>query len=295
MASYSARAGSGLRPHTTSRQPYYGPLYDQGKQTWRALEPWVRNLAKVGNVTPQTQERFNMQHGRYLSGIGAAPEVAPSGGDPRYEGEHLNQLERQDDVYGSGIFDGPDGPATANAEMGIFSSAYSLPGFVGREVPFAVSRDVTDITSGGAVVMIPAGGKAAIEARGKLVDPPVLGPTPRPPALEPPRPTSIDQVYVDLQRPQNARAPFNAGAPTRPMSTFRPPRGRQRQAAPLPWKPPSRRLPLAPPQTVLPYRSTVNPLSGTEESGATAGQFAVAGLMLGAAVAIFAGTFKAGK
>ena len=210
----SAHSGMGPR---AAHQLYYGPLYSQGIQTVRAVEPWVRNIGRVGQLNPFTAERLRMQRGRYLSGLGQAPPVARDGGDPRYESGHLSQLERQDDAYGSGIFDGPEGPATANADMGIFASDYALPGYVGREVPFTVSRDITDASSGGAVVMVPAGGAPVIEHRGRLIPAPVLGPAPRPPALEPARPTGIAQVYVNHQPAWAARPPLNAGAPVRPM------------------------------------------------------------------------------
>lgn len=86
-------------------------------------------------------------HGRQLKGFGNIDEsrsLTPGGysgsvgNDPKYFTSHLKQLEQSDDVFGSGIFDGV-GHSTANADTGIFASAYSLPGYVGREVPYAVS------------------------------------------------------------------------------------------------------------------------------------------------------------
>ena len=280
-------------PHAQPRQLYYGPVYAEGEQTVRALEPWIRNLAKVGQLNPLQKARLAMQHGRYLSGLGAAP-VAPDGGDALYEAghlQHLRALEQDDDSYGSGIFDGPDGAPTANAEMGVFTSAYALPGYVGREVPFTVSRDITDITSGGAVVMIPAGGKSAIEEEGALVPYPVLGPTPRPPRLRPPRPTSIDQVYVNVEPPPG-RAPLNAGVPIRRVPSMQPARSGQRPVRRIPSFPAMRRIPSRPAERDLPYRSTVNPLGSAEDTGATPGQLAFAGLMVGAAVGMLVGALK---
>jgi hypothetical protein len=281
-------------PRRTSPQPYYGPIYDQGKQTVRALEPWTRNIGRVGQLNPAVQEKFNMRHGRFLSGLGGPPSLAPDGSDPRYEGKHLKVLEGQDDVYGSGIFDGPDGQPTANAEMGIFSSEYSLPGYVGREVPFAVSRDITDITDGGAVVMVPAGGKAVIESDGHPTAWPVLGPTPRAPGLTVPAPTAIDQVYVDLQPQSSARPPLNAMAPVRPMPRYaEPPRNYLSPMRPLPWAPPSHPIPYAPPQRPLPYRSAVYPL-GQEPAPSTSWTAVVAGgAIVGIAAYIMVGALKA--
>jgi hypothetical protein len=280
-------------PHATPRQLYYGPLYADGEQTVRALEPWIRNLGRLGQLNPLQKARLAMQHGRYLSGFGAAP-VAPDGGDALYEAghlSHLRRLEKDDDSYGSGIFDGPDGAPTANADMGVFSSDYALPGYVGREVPFTVSRDITDITTGGAVVMIPAGGKSAIEQEGALVPYPVLGPTPRPPAMRPPRPTGIDQVYVNVEPPPG-RAPYNAGAPIRQVPSMQPSRGLQPVMRPIPSFPADRRIPSFPAERNLPYRSTVNPLGAADTDGPSAGQMAVAGLMVGAAVGMLVGALK---
>ena len=79
-------------PRRVSPQPYYGPLYSQGNQTMRALEPWVRNIGRVGQLNPAVQEKFNMRHGRFLSGLGQPPPMAPDGADPRYESGHLGRL-----------------------------------------------------------------------------------------------------------------------------------------------------------------------------------------------------------
>jgi hypothetical protein len=283
-------------PRRVSPQPYYGPLYDQGTQTMRALEPWLRNIGRVGQLNPTVQEKFNVRHGRFLSGLGGPPALTPDGSDPRYRSGHLKRLEGRDDVYGSGIFDGPEGKPTANAEMGIFSSEYSLPGYVGREVPFAVSRDITDITDGGAVVMVPAGGKAVIEDGGHHIPPPVLGPTQRAPALTTPQPTPIDQVYVDLQPDASARPPLNQYEPQRPMPSYaQPSRNFLEPVTPLPWSPPGRRIPFTPPERVLPYRATFNPLGAATFADTPWTHVVAGGLIVGASLWIAVKAYKQRK
>ncbi|MCP4248747.1 MAG: hypothetical protein GY778_17020, partial [bacterium] len=117
------------------------------------------------------------EHGRYLSGLGGESPSGEVGYDPAYQGQEMYELEHQDDTYGSGIFDPGGRSATANANMGVFASHYSLPGYLAREVPFTVSRDVSDITDDAEVVIVPSGGLTYVESRGKLTRPAVLGPT----------------------------------------------------------------------------------------------------------------------
>lgn len=270
-------------PRMPHREPYYGPLYGRGIQNVYAPEPWIRNLWRLGQASPNTIERMKMEHGRYLSGLGAAPGpdglgdaqvwdpyYGSTGADARYASPELNMLEAKDDVYGSGIFSGGgnvgggsvnDAPATANGQMGIFSSAYSLPGYLGREVPYTVSRDISDITDDGDVVMIPAGGMFHVEKDGYIVAPPVLGPTPRPPAMTTHRPPTspLSNGYTKLTAgpPQT---PLNPNAPVRPPPTYRPKRTWQGAMVPVPSAPPQTPMPLSTPQPRMPLTSIVDPL-----------------------------------
>ncbi len=132
--------------------------------------------------------------------------------DPMYRDNLLQQLEAEEDSSGSGIFDGDGRQATSNANMGVFSSNYSLPGYVSREVPFTVSREVQDITDDAAVVTIPAGGLNYIERGGKAAGA----------KIQPAPPTSHDQVYAYLsgQPRRVVRAPHRVPVQTNmiPMS-----------------------------------------------------------------------------
>lgn len=237
-------------PLVPSGQPYYGPYYDQGVQSTYPIEPWERDQLLVGSISPPVKKRIEMQNGRYLSGVGNSPDgigrapnnVACGGsGGQGVIGSHaecagdkeLLAAEREDDVYGSGIFSGPGtdyGRATANADMGIYSSNYTLPGYLGREVPYAVSRDVSDPTAGADVVYMPGGGMSYVERDGQVVGYDVLGPTPRGAKWQTQRaPTTLYQPYADLTAgnrqpmpPQNAGWPVrSAPAPRNPPRTFR--------------------------------------------------------------------------
>ncbi len=126
------------------------------------------HLPIIGQPNPYDEERFNMQNGRY-AGLGNDEPVDNVGGDSRYESTALYELEKQDDSFGSGIFD-QAGRSTQNVDMGVFASDYALPGFVAREVPFAISEDIKDV-NGADVVMVPAGGATFVEAGGRLRSP----------------------------------------------------------------------------------------------------------------------------
>jgi hypothetical protein len=184
-------------------------------------DPFDRYQRRIGQDAPATREYQRMLHGRYLSGFGEdAPALGPSGQDPGYESSEMSEMEDADDVFGSGIFDEPGRP-TSNNTMGIFASEYGLPGYVAREVPYAVSKDVTDVANGGAVVFIPAGGYYHIEDDGRVVPHPVLGPTPRPPANVPAPLTMMTDPYVNIQQGPE-RDDLNAGYPNIPMPSYQP-------------------------------------------------------------------------
>lgn len=177
-------------PRTPAHQLYYGPLYAQ--------DYFDRNLAHIISSNPHTVATMRKRYGRYLAGFGNEDMSGQVGYDPAYQGRHVYDLEKEDDTFGSGIFDPSGRGGTGNANLGIFAGHYSLPGNVAREVPFTVSKDVTDITDDAAVVTVPGGGMAYVEDQGRLAGAAPPGPTWRP-AIQPPGWTRYDQVYVDMQ------------------------------------------------------------------------------------------------
>lgn len=243
-------------------------------------------------------------HGRYLSGLGGESVTGQVGYDPAYQGQETDELELQDDTFGSGIFDAGGRSGTANANMGVFASHYALPGYVARSVPFTVSRDVTDITDDAEVVIVPGGGLSYVESRGKLTRPAILGPTWVPPRIQPSGVTSRNQVYAFLTRPgQTPPPPLNASAPVRPPPTYRPPRQTKFWLDEVRATPAQNLVPSYPRQSRLPSQSNIDPygpgiavrgpqcgFSGdeSEKSPATTAQLAAAGMVAGAAVALFA-------
>lgn len=179
-----------MSPRTPAHQLYYGPLY--------AREYFDRNLAHIINSGPKTVATMRKKYGRYLAGLGNEDMSGQVGYDPAYQERHVYDLEKEDDTFGSGIFDPGGRGGTTNANMGIFAGHYSLPGYAARDVPFTVSKDVTDITDDADVVSVPAGGMAYVEDRGRLVGAAPGGPTWRP-EIQPPGWTRYDQPYVDME------------------------------------------------------------------------------------------------
>lgn len=233
-----------MNPRTPSNQPYYGEVYPSDEV--------VRRRAFVGQINPTERERLKMQYGRYLSGYEEPTDFGGSiGEDPNYPNPELQTMEMEDDAFGSGIFSGNQ--VTGNQDTGVFESSYQLPGYVARETPFAVSRDVSS-AQGHEMVYIPAGGYISR-------NPPVLGPTPQPYPL----PT------------------LNADAPVQEMPTFGPPRDPQ-------WS--VERLPLEMTRSIMPSwpRLTRMPTAfGQDEpksSPPTAGQMFLWGGVLGAGVGL---------
>jgi len=159
--------------------------------------PISRDLELTGELNPVDKGRMALQNGQYLSGVDAM--VQPSENIvERDEHAEIFDMERQDDVLGSGVFDPYHRGGTANRNTGVFASKASLPGYLAREVPFTVSREVTDLTDGAAVVTVPAGGMAYVERDGHLTDMRYQGQQPAQPQLRPAPPTTRDQPYVDL-------------------------------------------------------------------------------------------------
>lgn len=177
-----------------SRQPHYGPMIDP--------DPVSRYLDTTGQLNPIIARQLKAEHGRYLSGVDDMTEGNAMNPDDdsleRDQHRDVYDAEDNDDVLGSGIFDPYDRPGTANTNTGVFTSHYSLPGYLAREVPFTTSTDVTDLTDDASIVSVPGGGMAYVEGYGHLLGPASFGPQPPSPYLRPAPPTSRDQGYVSL-------------------------------------------------------------------------------------------------
>lgn len=143
-----------------SNQPYTGKTENP--------DPISRELALTGQTNPVVARELATTHGRFLSGFGEPKMVAKDEEKDFYHQPDVMQMEEQDDVLGSGIFDDGRAPATVNAQMGVFEANYSIPGPHAREVPFTINREITDIANGAAVVGIPSGGLNYVE-HGKAI------------------------------------------------------------------------------------------------------------------------------
>jgi hypothetical protein len=306
-----------------ARQHFYGPLVSQGVQSVESPYTEGRVMPLLGQTSPSLEARMMAQHGR-LAGLGNDAQEQAGNEPPRSDANKwselaVGELERDDDVFGSGIFDRP-GRMTSNVGDGVFASDYSLPGYVAREVPYAVSRDVTDIASGGEVVMIPGGGFYHIEQDGSIQPSPVLGPTPRPPRLTPATlptpipggPTGDEQPYTVIQPESAAQPPLYAGAPVvsptvpgaptgltvgQTVPVFPPPFiGRQQGLA---WRG-ARTAPSVNARTPseMTRRMTAARRSlGLDQpsTGPTTGEMAVAGILLGVSVGLLVSAVRGAK
>jgi hypothetical protein len=245
--------------HYPSRQPFV-PV-DYSATQLPTNDPITKWLYKIGQTAPGVEQRWAMQHGRYLSGLGANETQAPYAAKPD---SYTRSLEKDDDVLGSGIFDSYGRQPTVNFELGVFADHPSLPGYIEREVQFSVSKDIADITSGADVVIVPAGGMTYQEKAGYPAPFDRQGPTPCPPHLEfAPAPFRED-VYATLS-PQAAMAAHYAPGPTFPVGPSAP-----GQPMPMPPAPPAPQpypsvqspmpvtQPLVP-QTVIPIGTTYKP------------------------------------
>lgn len=179
-----------------SRMPFTGHVVDPDPNNW------VRPIR--GQLTPQTEERWSMWHGRNLAGLGAngaeTPETMTD--EPDWSDSSLRDLEIEDDVVGSGIFD-PSGRSTVHQTMGVMADHPSIPGYIARHPPFTVNTEVSDIASGADVVEVPGGGMFYVERGGQLVGP-SGGPSPPPQPREIPPPTSNFETYVTFAPGQPA-------------------------------------------------------------------------------------------
>lgn len=196
-----------MYPGLLARQPSYTPKY--------LGSPWIRNQDMVGQINPIEEARMRRIQGRNLSGFGSVAEDLETSG-PSNAGQSLADMEMLDDTYGSGIFDQLGRQATSNAGTGVFESNYSLPGYVGREIPFTVSPEVRDLTDDADVVVVPSGGMAYVEREGRLVGPRRLteGRPPPPSVKQTPLttgPTPRDRVYVDMS--YGRQIPIHGDAP----------------------------------------------------------------------------------
>jgi hypothetical protein len=189
-------------------QIHEGPIQDMSQQ------PLPRQ-GLIGQLNPYDQHRLAMQQGRWLSGVEQMeqPQEHVEWRDEDWGAEGVYDLEEQDDSFGTGIFDPPRRPGTSNTDAGVFASHYSLPGYLAREKWFEVSPEVSDATTGGAVVVVPAGGMAYVEEGGVPVEPRggVIPPKPR---YRPAPPTGRDQPYARLSSPTKGidRAPMVAAS-----------------------------------------------------------------------------------
>jgi len=153
----------------TSNQPYPDPFWPDFIEA---------NLRIIGSDTPHNVERYQMAHGRHLAGLG---NIGADGGvqasdEPDWSDRATRELEGDDDVVGSGIFDEAGSPATVNRRLGVFADDPSIPGFIARNPPFTVNHEVKDV-NGAQVVEVPAGGMSYVEVDGRLA-PPALWPKP---------------------------------------------------------------------------------------------------------------------
>jgi len=264
----------GLHP----RQPYTGRLHDN--------DPISCKLALVGQINPSIAERFALSTGRAVAGFGMVAEEYL----PERREEAVDDLEKEDDVYGSGIFDRSGREGTVHADMGVFADHPSLPGYVGREVDFAVSKDIADIVNGAEVVGLPTGGMAYVERGGMNVGPLRLD--------------DHNNPYVFMQHGKEGKRPVF----TDPVRTAFPKSG-----DPIPTAYPdggtvtSHAVPTevgfqrytdaysaTNPQYTTAFQQNM-PALGATETGPSLGAFVVAGAIVGVAGAIFMGTIRMPK
>ena len=95
-----------------------------------------------------------MPYGRQLRGLGLVPDTQEYGDTWSGNDEAVRRAAQADDVAGNGIFDGPGAPPTAHANTGVFSSSFSLPGYVYREQPTEPS-EIRDTTTGNQIIYQP--------------------------------------------------------------------------------------------------------------------------------------------
>lgn len=112
------------------------------------------NNGNRGETSDMVKDHLNSQYGRQLAGLGRADYA----GDDDFQDGQLDELEGQDDVVGSGIFDEAGDNATVHKDMGVFQDHPNLPGYIAREVQFEPNEDIESLPAGAQVVSVPAGG-----------------------------------------------------------------------------------------------------------------------------------------
>jgi len=283
-----------------THQPYPGKLTD--------TDPISSKLPLIGQLNPSVQERFALSQGRSVAGFGSVSEAYQR--DRR--DEYVEQIETDDDVLGSGIFDRSGARGTIHSNLGVFADHPSLPGYIAREMDFAVSRDISDITSGAEVVAVPGGGMAYVERGGQLVGPlrpddrynpyveirmgierrtvpfgPAYYPGPSSTAVAPAFPDGGTQFVPAV--PEEVPLTPNLPAQTAPAIP-------QVDMGPTPLLPPqtaptSAQVDLAPTPVLPPVATPASGYGADEEpKPAGWGTYAFAGALVGIAAAIFVGT-----
>lgn len=260
------------------RQPYTGSTVDK--------DPISSRLAWIGQDNPYTVGKYQQWHGRYLQGLDGVEGLGSMNvneGDAEFEHDDiLASMEGDDDVYGSGIFDRPGRADTIHSTLGVFADHPSLPGYIGREVQFAVNPNIHDVANGADVVAVPGGGMAYVERNGRQVD--ISG-----------RPNPFN-VYENLNRPHGLPGPCPGCEPP-------PPRVVMEQREGIPNVVPGGTIPVPARPLDVSSRSTAlpgQPAWGIRGFGAAAtttapsqmGAYVAAGAIVGIAAAIFIGTLK---
>ena len=304
-----------------ARAHFYGPLVSEGVQSVESPYQEGRVRPLLGQTSPSLEAQQMAQHGR-LAGLGNDAQEIVGNEPPRSDANKwdelaIQELEKDDDVLGSGIFDRP-GRMTSNVGDGVFASDYSLPGYVAREVPYAVSRDVTDVASNGEVVMIPGGGFYHMEQDGSIQPSTVLGPTPRPPRLTPATlpapvpggPTGDEEPYTVIQPEYAAQPPLNASAPVLAPTVPAAPTGVTLTGGqvlppniarfPRPaWLRPTGTIPAVMGASArgrqTPIKFAANGLGQETSEGPSTGQMVVAGILVGVSVGLLVSAMKSAK
>jgi len=113
--------------------------------------PWLDVTTSVTSVAPL--------------GLGSS-DPYPTADQSAWTDAGLREMEEDDDVVGSGVFD-PRGTSTVHDDMGVFADHPSMPGVIARNPPFTLNYEVADVVNGGPTVEVPGGGMSYIERDGR--------------------------------------------------------------------------------------------------------------------------------
>jgi hypothetical protein len=260
-------------PGRPSRQMYTGlPMTEDVVNVTQAVR---------GQLSPYPEETMNLWHGRELAGLGGIDVGGAPGTDEVNWGDVVpGALEAEDDVSGSGIFDSA-GTATVHTNMGVFQDHPSIPGYIARNPPYTVNREVSAIDSGAEVVEVAGGGLNYVERDGRLFGP-SGGPAPPPVPRAIPGSTGPDEPYIVLGPPNPSR--------------WTPP------TVPPDWR--MRAAPMNPASARVDWRSIWDPAMAEVQVGTGMGQdapastpsgwgsYLFAGLLVGGAAALFVGAVR---